>query len=177
MSIEKKMLRQQVKERKNAYTSSELMEMSKDIFKKLEKEELFKQANVIAIYWSLPDEVYTQEFIEKWSNKKVFLLPCIEGEDIVFRKYESKQNLKAGEGLKIPEPCGSMIYKPEDIELMIVPGMAFDKRGGRLGRGKGYYDRFMKSCFASKVGVCFPFQLVDFVPMEIHDLKVDKVLY
>ena len=63
------------------------------------------------------------------------------------------------------------------IELVVVPGMAFDKQGHRLGRGKGYYDRLLpKLTNAYKLGVCFPYQYIEEVPTDEHDIRMDEVL-
>ena len=77
------------------------------------------------------------------------------------------------------EPVGAQIPAGEAIDVVLVPGMAFDGDGNRLGRGKGYYDRFLKTLAAPRpqlIGVCFDFQKVDVVPTEPTDVKVDVVV-
>jgi len=77
------------------------------------------------------------------------------------------------------EPTGPL-FAPEhygEIELAIIPGMAFDSAGHRLGRGKGYYDRLLPNLKTAKLtGICFPFQLLEEVPAEAHDISVCKVI-
>ena len=63
-----------------------------------------------------------------------------------------------------------------DIDIVIVPGVAFDKKYNRMGYGKGYYDRFLKDMTALKIGVCHSFQLVDEIPSEPHDIKMDMIV-
>ena len=75
------------------------------------------------------------------------------------------------------EPCGKVFTDYDSIDVAIVPGMAFDQQGHRLGRGKGYYDRFLQSLpSVKKIGVCFDFQKVESVPAEAHDVVVDIVV-
>lgn len=77
----------------------------------------------------------------------------------------------------IMEPSGELFTDYSRITLAVVPGMAFDSHGHRLGRGKGYYDRFLPLLpQAYKIGVCFPFQLVDDVPIEPTDVVMDEVV-
>jgi 5-formyltetrahydrofolate cyclo-ligase len=76
------------------------------------------------------------------------------------------------------EPTGPL-FAPEnydEIELALIPGMAFDRAGHRLGRGKGYYDRLLPRLKAQLLGICFPFQLLDEVPAESHDIPVGEII-
>lgn len=77
--------------------------------------------------------------------------------------------------LRIPEPTGAVVGGA-DIDLVIVPGLAFTIGGCRLGQGKAYYDRFLAGLSVATVGVCFAEQLVDELPMEAHDVRLDRVL-
>lgn len=96
---------------------------------------------------------------------------------MVLRRYTGKSDLKEG-AFGIMEPCGEVFADYQAIDLAIIPGMAFDRQGNRLGRGKGYYDRFLPLLlpYIYIIGVCFPFQLLDDIPTEEHDIKMDTVL-
>lgn len=79
----------------------------------------------------------------------------------------------------IMEPEGPAFTAYDDIDLIITPGVAFDVNHNRLGRGKGYYDRFlqqMRQTHAYKIGVCFPHQLVDSIPVTAYDIPMDEVV-
>ena len=77
----------------------------------------------------------------------------------------------------IQEPIGEEFTCYKEIALAIVPGMAFDKKGNRLGRGRGFYDRTLpKLAEAYKIGLCFPFQFLESIPCEAYDIKMDAVL-
>jgi 5-formyltetrahydrofolate cyclo-ligase len=171
----KKELRKQIKALKNMHASSNAQQ-SVDIMAALEKHPLFKSANIILLYHSLPDEVYTHAFLEKWYNRKQLLLPVVVGDELELRRFSSPNDLQVG-AYNIQEPVGECFNDFSAIELVVVPGMAFDKQGHRLGRGKGYYDRLLpKLTNAYKLGVCFPYQYIEEVPTDEHDIRMDEVL-
>jgi 5-formyltetrahydrofolate cyclo-ligase len=76
------------------------------------------------------------------------------------------------------EPIGEPFTDYASIDVAIIPGMAFDNKGHRLGRGKGYYDRFLSQLTSKtkKIGLCFPWQLVDVVPTDKNDISMDCVI-
>lgn len=174
--MDKKQLRKQIKERKKEFSLPEKIELSKPIFEKIEKEELFKKAKVVLLYYSMDDEVYTHDFVEKHYKTKTILLPCVDGDDLILRQYLGIESMKAGEQFGILEPIGKEFRDTDKIDLMIIPGVAFDKEKNRLGRGRGFYDRLLKTVNATKIGVCFDFQVVEQVPTEDFDVKMDVVI-
>lgn len=175
-SMDKKQLRKKIRERKKEFSLSEKIELSRPVFEKIEKEELFKEAKVVLLYYSMDDEVYTHDFVEKHYKTKTILLPCVDGDDLILRQYLGIESMKAGEQFGILEPVGKEFNDLEKIDLMIIPGVAFDKEKNRLGRGRGFYDRLLKTVNATKIGVCFDFQIVEQVPTEDFDVKMDVVI-
>lgn len=175
-SMDKKQLRKQIRERKKEFSLPEKIELSRPVFEKIEKEELFKEAKVVLLYYSMDDEVYTHDFVEKHYKTKTILLPCVDGDDLILRQYLGIESMKAGEQFGILEPVGKEFNDLEKIDLMIIPGVAFDKEKNRLGRGRGFYDRLLKTVNATKIGVCFDFQVVEQVPTEDFDVKMDVVI-
>ncbi len=132
---------------------------------------------VIAVYASLPDEPDTSILIERLSKNYVVVLPRVCGDIMNFHMYESGAMQRGAYGIE--EPQGDVAVLPESIDFIVVPGVAFSADGARIGRGKGYYDKYMSgSNFgAYKLGVCFTEQLIDGLPCEAHDIKVDGVLW
>lgn len=175
-SMDKKQLRKQIRERKKEFSLPEKIELSRPVFEKIEKEELFKEAKVVLLYYSMDDEVYTHDFVEKHYKTKTILLPCVDGDDLILRQYLGIESMKAGKQFGILEPVGKEFNDLEKIDLMIIPGVAFDKEKNRLGRGRGFYDRLLKTVNATKIGVCFDFQIVEQVPTEDFDVKMDVVI-
>ncbi len=166
-------LRKLVKTRIKNMTEEEKKKESEDVMMKLENTQQFKSAKTILLFHSLPDEVCTHELIEKYASKKKILLPVIDGEKWHIREY--KGDLKTGE-YNIQEPTGGNYYDYGSIDLVVVPGVCFDKDKGRVGRGKGYYDRILKEIKAFKIGICFDCQLLSKVPADKWDVKMDQVM-
>ncbi len=149
---------------------------SAEILAALEAHPAFGAAKTILLYHSLKDEVDTHDFIEKWSARKRILLPAILGDNLELRTYTSAAELSAG-AYGIEEPAGRPFEDYAAIDLAVIPGVAFDKRGNRLGRGKGYYDRLLPHLPGSyKIGICFPFQLIEEVPAEDFDIRMDEII-
>ncbi len=134
-------------------------------------------AQTVVLYHSLPDEPSTHTLIDELQQEKVVLLPRVVNDtEMELRAYAGVDDLKIG-AFGILEPCGLLFTDYTSIDLIIVPGMAFDRAGHRLGRGRGYYDRFLsRTRDIYKIGVCFPFQLADNVPTEETDVTMDEVI-
>ncbi len=135
----------------------------------------FRQARSVAFYYALPDEVQTARFLNEWYCKKQLFLPVIKGDDIYFELFEGDQHLRSG-SLGIPEPILKEKNKNPELDLIVIPGVAFDRQLNRMGRGKGYYDRFLDQTTAHKTGICFGFQLFDQIPAASFDIKMDRII-
>lgn len=173
---EKKALRIEIRQLKRACPLEERRRKSLSVWEAVERDEVFQQAETVLAYWSMDDEVYTHDFVKRWAGSKTLLLPCVKGDELELRYFDGEERLQPGEGYAIPEPVGELFADWGKIDLILVPGVAFDKFGNRLGRGKGYYDKVLKQTGAYKLGVCFDFQLVERVPVEPHDVKMDRVV-
>ncbi len=174
---EKKALRKEVRAAKQAVPLEEKIARSRGIFEQVEALPQFAQAHTILLYWSMDDEVATHAFVEKWYRDKVLLLPCVEGDDLVLRRYTGADCMQAGPQFGIGEPTGPVFDQTEEIEMIVVPGVAFDRQCNRMGRGRGFYDRLLKSTpNAFKVGVAFRFQLFDTIPVEAFDVPMNCVI-
>ena len=140
----------------------------------LEKSVAFMMADKILMYHSLPDELSTIDFIDKWHTRKHFFLPRVNGVNLDVLPYD-RTRLQYG-SFHIEEPTGDDIEDIDNIELIIVPGIAYDNRGNRVGRGKGYYDRLLSRTKATKIGIGYDFQLVDEIDSDPHDITMDIVI-
>lgn len=174
-------LRQQMRQIKRQYNQQQLEELSLPIVARLR--ERLKNVQTVVAYYSLPDEVNTHYLIDDLvaGHKTVLLPKVIDDETMELRRYNGRQNLKEGV-LHLLEPDGEPFTDYSRIDIMLVPGLAFDAAGHRLGRGRGYYDRFLSSLityhssFVTSIGVCFDFQKVPEVPTDVHDVPVDEVI-
>ncbi len=172
--MEKREIRKRINEMRRMLTEMERINAANEVFERLENTAAFLLSDKILMYHSLPDELSTHRFLEKWNNRKKFFLPRVNGVNLEILPYdESRLELGA---FHIEEPSGNNVVDPEEIELIIVPAVAYDRKGNRLGRGKGFYDRLLQSTKASKIGVGYEFQLIEELPVEEHDIPMDMVI-
>ncbi len=139
--------------------------------------DIYKNSKVIALYKSLDNQV-NLDYLIKYSQYcgKIVLLPKVVGNKLLFIKYHLGDKLEKSY-FKVLEPSSykENIYR-DKIDLIIIPGLSFDKDSNRLGYGKGYYDRFLKKKNIYKIGVCYFEQLIDYVPINNNDIKMDLVI-
>ena len=167
-----------MRELERAVPPEEKLLRSEAIMHQVEELPEFRKARVVLLYWSMADEVQTHSFVERWHREKTLLLPCVDGDDLLLRQYTGAECLVAGEQFGIGEPTGPEWTDLDAVELIVVPGVAFDSMGNRMGRGRGFYDRLLKSTpHAVKVGVAYGFQLLDEIPVEPHDVKMNLVIH
>lgn len=172
--MEKNDIRRKIKALRTMMLDIEKAQAAEEVFARLENTAAFMLAEKILMYHSLPDELPTRRFLAKWKERKHFYLPRVNGVNLDILPYdESKLELGS---FHIEEPSGNDTVDVADIEMVVVPAVAYDARGNRLGRGKGFYDRFLASTPAVKVGVGYDFQLLDEIPAEPHDVPMDIVI-
>ncbi len=162
----------------------EVNRKSLKIKEKLFRLKVFKQAKTIMFYLALKSEVQTRLMLEETIKlgKKIAVPTC----DIKAKKIEPclVTGLETTDFEKgaycIDEPCCKKPVSREDVDLFIIPGLAFDTKGNRLGRGLGFYDRFLSALPKNrpKIGLAFKFQVLKRLPHCLpHDIRVDKVLF
>lgn len=173
-TIEKNELRYKMRQLRLVLPDTSKKTAAREVFDRLEKTAAFLLADRIMMYHSLPDELSTHDFLKKWSGKKRFYLPRVNGVNLEVLPYEESR-LELG-SFHIEEPTGNEMTDPSEIELVVVPAVAYDRQGRRLGRGKGFYDRFLQHTNATKVGVGYEFQLLDELPSEPHDVSMDMIV-
>ena len=185
----KPLLRAQMREAKKQH-QAQLAKMSEEVVERLTARlsslvsHLSPLTTVLA-YWPLPDEVDIRPLIDQLvAEGKTVVLPKVTGDETMeLRRYTSRADLQEG-AFHIMEPIGEPFTDYDKIDVALIPGLAFDAAGHRLGRGKGYYDRFLSTSLLSlaprhlplKIGVCFPFQRVSKVPSEPHDVCMDVLV-
>ncbi len=169
-------LRREVRARKRALTAQQLEAMSVGVVERLRCNPHFASARTVLLYHSLSDEVCTHRLLDSLKGKTV-LLPKVTGDSTMeLRLYTSPCDLATG-AFGIEEPVGAAFADYGAIDVAVVPGMAFDAQGHRLGRGRGYYDRLLaRMPGVYKIGLCFGFQLLDKVPSEATDVVMDEVV-
>lgn len=178
--MDKKLLREKIRQEKRRLSQQELGEMSLAIVERVWADERVGTARTIMLYSPLADEVDVSPLLRRlYSEGRRVLLPKVVSDtEMTLHEYHGMESLRKG-SFGIMEPVTPAIDSMEmpQIDVAIIPGMAFDGNGNRLGRGKGYYDRFLsRACVKYKIGVCFPFQKVESVPCEANDIRMDKVV-
>ena len=142
---------------------------------------MFKRAKNVMFYIAFRGEVNTEEMISaaKVLGKKVSV-PVCERDKIAIRPCHLEEHAHLRRGpYGVREPAEQKCIRLEDLDLVIVPGVAFDKKGNRLGRGKGFYDRFLSRLpkDTPSIGLAYDFQILPSVPAFAHDVGVTKVLF
>jgi 5,10-methenyltetrahydrofolate synthetase len=177
-ALTKPLLREQMKKAKKQH-QEQLAMMSADIVERLYSSLITHHSSLTLMsYWPLKDEVDIRPLTDRLVSEghTVVLPKVIDGERMELRRYSSSTDLVEG-AFHIMEPVGEPFTDYAVIDVALVPGVAFDAAGRRLGRGRGYYDRFLAACpQIYKIGVCFPFQRVAEVPSEAHDVTMDEVI-
>lgn len=178
--MNKQELRKYYLEQRRTISDKELK--SKDITNKIISLKDYEMAKVIALYNSLESEVDTQNLIkERLENNKIVVLPkVINKTEMKFYKISSLDELERGAfGIYEPIENENNLVEPNEIDLMIIPGVCFDKNKNRVGFGGGYYDRYLSgenNIF--KVGICFDEQLLkdEYIEAEDNDIKMDIIV-
>ncbi len=137
----------------------------------------WKRARTIFCYAGTGWEVETEEIIRMalLQGRRVGVPLCRGGGIMEAHEIPSWETLVPG-AFQIPEPgCGTPVLPPEAFDLAIVPAVAFDREGYRLGRGGGYYDRYLEQTNCVKAGLCFESFLLPSVPHEAHDVRMDRI--
>ena len=187
-ALTKPLLREQMRETKRQH-ADKMAGWSAEIVEKLWQQ--IGESRVVMAYWPLPDEVDVRPLIDRLvAEGRTVVLPKVTGDETMeLRRYTSQADLSGG-AFHILEPVGEPFVDYEQIDVALIPGVAFDAAGHRLGRGRGYYDRFLAEHLAPRtshlvprtsylvprlIGVCFPFQRVAVVPVDAHDVVLDQI--
>ena len=150
------------------------------IKKKLFSNSLFKKAKKVMFYMSFDGEVNTKKMIKEAKRLgKTIAVPTHKGKNIIMPcLLEGRISLHKG-FYGVSEPAVKRAINLEDLDIVIVPGLAFDKKGRRLGRGKGCYDHFLEQLpkDTPSLGLAFDFQILPDIPTNKRDQSVTEVLF
>lgn len=181
MLMDKKYLRQLIKDRKSMMNDAEIERLSASLCLDLYKIDEYKNASCIFAYVSYNQEVRTRGLIEHaLEDGKRVAVPKVDGDIMNFSYISSLGDLKAGY-MGIPEPLEDLECADDREEqvLMIMPGLAFDETGNRVGYGKGYYDRYLmqhNKTRYTKTALAYDFQIVDRIEADAFDVKTDILI-
>lgn len=171
-------LRRAMREKRQALCAAQQRAASMAVFERLAAFAPYRQARCVMAYAACRGELDVGPAMEDVIRSgRTLVLPRCEAPGVMTaRRVEDLSCLRRGAyGLMEPEDDRAIV-PPDEIDLILVPGTAFDRTGGRIGQGGGYYDRFLEKTRALRVGICHDFALFDCIPTEIHDLRMDAIV-
>jgi len=164
-----------MKRKRDSLNKEGILEKSKKIIENLTSLEQFQFSKNIMFYVSSDSEVFTHEIIKKLIDEKNIFVPLIKNNQIQASSLNSFSELEKGK-FNILEPKIQRLTDPKELDAVIVPGLAFDNNGNRIGYGLGFYDKFLKKTNALKIGLAFDLQIVDKIMVKDFDVKMDIVV-
>lgn len=174
----KKALRREVLQRLKAAAAADPAQLRSGILRSKLKEYLVGEPKTVALYAPLPHEVNLLPLLQEHPGHRFVFPRCLPGNKLEFCIVRNIADDMQPGAMNIPEPAAhTQCILPSEINLLIVPGVAFTRQGERLGYGGGYYDRFIPLCNQAEVlALAFDAQLVESIPTEEHDLKITRIL-
>ena len=176
--MDKKALRRAIGAKKSALTPEEVWRRSMILAERLYETEEYRNCASLYAYLSFNQEVRTSPIIERaWADGKRVAVPKVIGKDMVFIWIDSFDNLAPQGAFNITEPIENGPVADDPTALVLMPGLAFDPAGHRVGYGGGYYDRFLvEEPDHPLVALCYDFQMLERLEVENHDIPVDLVI-
>ena len=174
----KTQIRRSCLERRAGLPASRHACLSRQAQQRLADLALFRQAQTLALYCPIRAELDTRWLLQQAREAGLRVgLPRVQGDQLHFLRCDNPATLCPG-CFGVPEPMAGELLLPEQFDVVVVPGVAFDRRGGRLGYGKGFYDRFLCQCRpdAMRIGLGFSFQLLPQLPCEPHDVTLQALV-
>lgn len=178
METDKRALRKAIGTQKRALTAEQIETRSAALAQRLYQTRHYKAARSLYAYLSFNQEVRTEPIIRQaWKDGKRVAVPKIVGRDMVFIWLDSFDDLLPQGNYGILEPASDGPVADDETALILMPGLAFDAQGHRIGYGGGYYDRYLSAHPGHPtVALCYPFQLFQCLLTEDHDIPVDLVI-
>ena len=172
---EQSALRAIVEQRRRMLTEEQVASDSEKIISQIEQMSAFRNAKTVLIYYPVHNEVDLRPLLAKYGDQKTFLFPVTHRHSMEVRPYDGEDMMRKGR-LGVPEPQ-TETFKGH-IDLIFVPGVVFDHHCHRIGRGGGYYDKFLsRQLMSTKIGVCYGFQLKKHtIPHSWKDQKMERVV-
>lgn len=176
--MDKRALRAQIRQHKQAMTEQQITEKSEKLAALLAQSPLYAAAKTLYGYLPYNQEVRTVPMLEQaLRDGKRVAVPKVYGEEMRFIYLEDLSQVEKGYA-GIPEPVADGPVADDKQALVLMPGLAFDKKGNRMGYGGGFYDKFLQQePTHPTVALCYDFQMVEAIPTQPHDVPVDLVLW
>lgn len=179
ISAQKKILRREIKSRLATLSEDARINFSHTVTEKFLSHSIYRKSKILMAYFSTAEEIQLQKFLSTaLSDGKILSVPFIEGREMHAVILPELDAVEIGAyGILTVESSARKIIDAEKIDCIVTPGLAFDAKGNRLGKGGGFYDKFLnRAVNAVKIALAFDEQIVENVPIEPHDVKVDFIL-
>ena len=174
--MNKNEIRELIKKTRRELSKEDVNLKSSLITKRFIESDLYKNANVIMLYSPIYNEVDTEKLINTcFEDSKTVLLPVTENDIITPVLTDKNEQYEKG-AYNINEPQSKKIYNKKSADIVIVPGIAFDKKGTRIGFGKGCYDKFLNNFNAVKIGFSYDFQIVEQIEKSEFDIEMNYII-
>lgn len=175
--MDKRELRRIIGEKKRALSAREIEQRSAALAEKLFQTDAYREAQFLYGYLSFNQEVRTRPILQRaWADGKRVAVPKVIGDEMRFIWLGSFDDLSEGR-FGILEPTNDGPVADDDTALVLMPGLAFDRQGRRVGYGGGYYDRWLAEHPGHRtIALCYDFQLLENLETEAHDIRVDIVI-
>ncbi|RKD72998.1 5-formyltetrahydrofolate cyclo-ligase [Sinobaca qinghaiensis] len=177
---DKRKLREQIYQHSKSLTPVLHHTMQSYVYEHLFASDMWKKSDRVAVTLSTGREIDTMPLIEKaWEEQKQIAVPKVDPmqRSLHFYSMDSMHELEEGfAGIMEPQTHNKQEWDKNKFDMVIVPGMVFDREGYRIGFGGGYYDRFLEDCRACTCSLAFSYQLIERVPREAHDIPVQAVV-
>lgn len=176
--MDKQELRRYIRQRKRAMTEQEIGEKSEKLCRMLTQSDAFLRARTVYGYLPYNQEVRILPALEEALRQgKRVAVPKVYGEEMRFLYLDDLTRVETGYA-GIPEPVADEPVAEDKTALVLMPGLAFDPKGNRMGYGGGFYDRFLRrEPTHPTIALCYDFQMVESIPTQDHDIPVDTVLW
>lgn len=172
----KQTTRRVILRKRNRLSREEIIEKSKIIKEKLFNLDEYKKSKTIMFYVSFGSEVNTLDMIKESLKNRTICVPVIEGNKLIASVIKDIKELNKKNKYGISEPSKINKIDKDKIDLIIVPGIVFDKRNHRIGYGKGYYDNFLRNFKGKTIGLAFKMQILEIIPRNEWDVKLNKII-
>ena len=171
----KRKLRKEILEKRNGLSFEDAEIKSNIILEKLKKDKDYIKAKTVMFYVSKGREVQTHGIIKEAMKTKKIIVPKVTDKGLICCELKDFDNMEFS-CYGVMEPKDEITCDVSNIDLIIVPGIAFDKRGHRIGYGMGYYDNLLKNAKCKKIALAYDFQLIEKIPNDEWDIELDKVI-
>jgi len=182
-NVQKEKIRKEILKKRISLSTEDRINKSIEIFKKLESINIYNYSEIIMFYVATMSEVQTENMIKESLIKgKKIVIPIMESDTgnlvpSLLLDYDNELE-KNSQGILESKKAFRRLFSAEKLEVIIIPGIAFDASGNRLGRGKGYYDRFLTRINPSvlKIALAYEIQMVDHIPHDKNDIPVNMII-